>query len=347
MSRAATALIVALSLALSPLGAARSSVVSNVVPRVDSATGEILDIHDGNTLRIGDTFYWFGASYGSCAEMSSGCATVKAGACGFNVNHTVSLATSTDLVTWSLVGVVLAVEDRPSGILFGPWVAQSKATGLYVLWFNVLPVINGSGNFDASYYSVATSARPEGPFRTVNKNVTGVAYKELPDSPSIFVDNDGAGYIAFTHEETHVNNVQQLTPDLLGPLPGGQVSPVIGGPNNEGILMFRRGALYYVFFGQCCCFCGSGTNVDAWSSSTGPLGPYIAAGSVATTADWRAQTGSVWFSGVDFVLEGDRWQSAPDKLKSHDFSYVAPLSFNADGSLRGLPGFQDNVTIQF
>jgi hypothetical protein len=25
------------------------------------------------------------------------------------------------------------------------------------------------------------------------------------------------------------------------------------------------------------------------------------------------------------VLYGDRWQSAPDKIKGHDFSYVAPL----------------------
>ena len=41
-----------------------SSTVSNVLPRVDAATGAILDLHDGNTLRVGDTFWWFGASYG-------------------------------------------------------------------------------------------------------------------------------------------------------------------------------------------------------------------------------------------------------------------------------------------
>jgi hypothetical protein len=35
-----------------------------------------------------------------------------------------------------------------------------------------------------------------------SRNVTGLKYKQLPDSPSIFVDTDGKGYIAFTHEGT-------------------------------------------------------------------------------------------------------------------------------------------------
>ena len=269
--------------------------VSNVAPRVDAATGKTLDIHDGNTLRIGDEFYWFGASYGLCTEMATGCASVKVrarraprpslhahtlllstlfkqcavrrprthplsrrqvGACGFNMNHTVSLAVSSDLVTWSLVGTVLPVANRPTGILFSPWVARSAATGLYVMWYNMLPTPGGQGDFDAAYYAIATSASPRGPFTTVAVNVTGIAYARLPDAPSIFVDDDGAGYIAFTHEDTHVNHVQQLTPDLLGPLPGGGVSAQIGGPNNEGVVMFKHAGLqqYFVMFGQCCCF---------------------------------------------------------------------------------------------
>lgn len=117
------------------------------------------------------------------------------GACGFQLNHTVNLATSTDLVTWTFKGSVLPLENRPEGILFGPWVAQSADTQDYVIWFNLLPVVGGHGDFDAAYYAVATSASPYGPFTTANKNVTGLAYTRLPDSPSIFVDNDGEGYV--------------------------------------------------------------------------------------------------------------------------------------------------------
>ena len=250
-------------------------------------------------------------------------------------------------MTWTLVGAVLAVADRPAGIVFSPWVARSAATGLFVLWFNVLPVVNGGGDFDAATYAVATAASPRGPFKTVVANVSGVAYKMLPDAPAIFVDDDGAGYIAFTHEDSHVNNVQQLTPDLLGPLPGGRVSAQVGAPDNEGVVMFKRGGLYYVGFGRCCCFCGEGTNAELFMAAS-PLGPYAPAGSLATAGVWGAQTGAVWFTGVDWVLYGDRWQSAPDHIKAHDFSYMAPIIWNADGTAQPIAAaFQSNVTIRY
>jgi len=274
-----------------------SSTVSNVLPRVDAATGATLDIHDGTTLRIGDVFWWFGASYGGCTEQAGGCDSVAVGACGFQLNHTVSAAYSFDLVTWSLVPDVLNVSSRPEGIMFSPWVAFSNATQQYVLWYNMLPVVNGQGVFDEAYYAVATADSPSGPFQTVRVNVTGLAFTKLPDAASVFVDDDGAGYIAFTHEDTHVNNVQQLTPDLLGPLPGGNVSAVIGGPNNEGVLMFKRAGVYYIGYGQCCCFCAGGSNVELFMAPA-PLGPYTSIGNVIEPASWGAQTGTVFFTGA-------------------------------------------------
>lgn len=181
----------------------------------------------------------------------------------FNANHTVSLATSADLVNWSLVGVVLAVAARPPGILFSPWVARSVETGLYVLWFNVLPIENGAGVFDAAFYAIATSADPAGPFVTVNSNVTGIAYTRLPDAPAVFVDDDGSAYVAFTHEDSHVNNVQELSRDLLGPLPGGRVSPQIGASNNEGVLMFKRADASGTPYVRCSALRGGGASVRA------------------------------------------------------------------------------------
>lgn len=328
-----------------------SSVVSNVIPRRDAATGQILDIHDGNTMRINDTFFWYGAGYGDCTEMSSGCASIQVGACGFNVNHTVNLAVSTDLVNWTLMGAVLPPANRPPGILFSPWVARSADTGLYVMWFNILPVVNGAGNFDAAYYAVATSATPFGPFTLANPNVTGVAYTRLPDAASVFVDDDGSAFLAFTHEDTHINHVQALQRDLLAPLPGGGVSAQIGAPNNEGIFMFRAADTYFVGFGPCCCFCAAGSDVHMYTAAA-PLGPYKDAGLVITAGQWGAQTGAVWSTGAALVLFGDRWQSAPDRVKAHDFSYFAPLTLVAGGgagnaSIAPLPGWQDNVTIAY
>jgi hypothetical protein len=323
----------------------KTSIVSNVLPHRDSSTGNIMDIHDGNTIRIGDQFFWFGAGYGECVEMATGCASIALGSCGFNLNHTVNLATSTDLINWAFLGPVLTPENRAEGILFSPWVTQSKSTGLYVLWFNLLPVTNGHADFDNSYYSVATSIDPRGPFKVVNHNVSGLAYKELPDAPSIFVDDDGQGYIAFTHEDTHINHVQQLTPDLLRPLPGGKVSQQIGDGNHEGILMFKRNNLYYIIFGICCCFCEEGSSTEGFIS-TNPMGPYNSFGYFVQADTWKAQTGSVWWTGADWVLYGDRWQSAPDKIKAHDFSYWTPLAFNSNGSVIPIQ-WEDQVTINY
>jgi len=320
----------------------KTAVVSNILPKRDQS-GAIMDIHDGNTIRVGDTFFWYGAGYGPCTEMSTGCASLAVGSCGFNTNHTVNLATSVDLEHWEFHGTVLP--ERPYGILFSPWVARSKSTGKYVLWFNLLPVIDGRGDFLHSYYVVAASETPYGPFEIVNKNVTGIAYHQLPDAPSIFVDDDMSGYVAFTHESSHINHVQQLTPDLYGPLPGGKVSEQIGEGNNEGILMFKREGMYYVMFGPCCCFCKEGSDVDVFVS-TSPIGPYRSVGRVVDASTWHAQTGSVWFTGEDWVLYGDRWQSAPDNIKAHDFSYWATLTFNNGSSIETLR-WQDSVMIRY
>jgi len=300
--------IFVLVLVLALLGAeAEQAVVSNSIPRVNVVDGEVLDLHDGNTIRIGDTFFWFGASYGSCVECPgrNGCCSVKAGNCGFQLNHTISLATSKNLVDWTLVGSILP--ERPEGILFSPWVAQSAATGKFVLWFNMLPTPGGQGDFDRAYYVVAESDSPEGPFSVVNPNVTGVAFKQLPDAASVFVDaKTGKGYLAFTHEDSHINHVQELSPDLHGPLEGGGVSAQIGETNNEGAFMFSNNGVYYVGFGQCCCFCGQGSNVEVWMAPD-PLGPYALAGSlVPTPSIWGAQTGAVWWTGAEWVLYGDR-----------------------------------------
>ena len=41
---------------------------------------------------------------------------------------------------------------------------------------------------------------------------------------------------------------------------------------------------------------------------------------------------------------GDRWQSAPDGVKGHDFTYWSPLAFAADGNITAF-AWVDNFTI--
>ena len=58
--------------------------ISNVASHVDT-NGDVMDIHDGNTVLVDGVYYYYGASYGLCRESSgsSGCANTTIGACGF------------------------------------------------------------------------------------------------------------------------------------------------------------------------------------------------------------------------------------------------------------------------
>jgi hypothetical protein len=35
----------------------------------------------------------------------------------------------------------------------------------------------------------------------------------------------------------------------------------------------------------------------------------------------------------DFIWQGDRWQSAPDRIKAHDFQFWTKLQFGAKGEI--------------
>ena len=49
--------------------------------------------------------------------------------------------------------------------------------------------------------------------------------------------------------------------------------------------------------------------------------------------------------GVEQVMYiGDRWQSAPDRLKAHDFTVWAPVVFDAAGNAT-TGGFEDEFTL--
>ena len=92
-----------------------------------------------------------------------------------------------------------------------------------------------------------------------------------------------------------------------------------------------------------CCYCKEGAKVHAYSSKS-PLGPYDYLGEIASgtnpfggsiaTASQQTNVFPVALTSGEtaFVWQGDRWQSAPDKLKSHDFTYWYPLQFDVDNN---------------
>jgi hypothetical protein len=154
-------------------------------------------------------------------------------------------------------------------------------------------------------------------------------------------------------------------PNASSPSPTSNSSGLFGDRDVEAPAIFRRGETYYALFGQCCCFCSQGSGITVQTASH-PLGPWTSHGNIGcakhtaadgTCADSAAplpcdphgagnapaacrstvtqaqQNGVIPVhtdAGVQFLWNGDRWQSAADGEKGHDLQYTAPLVWEHD-----------------
>lgn len=115
-------------------------------------------------------------------------------------------------------------------------------------------------------------------------------------------------------------------------------------------------------YGPTCCFCpkGSGSVVLV---AQHPLGPWKDTGMDLNPVNGRneqraisAQENDVFqvatlvngTSSVTYLYTGDRWHSALDNLKSHDFQYWQPLVFDdtTDPPTIGKLTFMDSFQIE-
>jgi len=171
---------------------------------------------------------------------------------------------------------------------------------------------------------------------------------------SLFADDDGTAYIIYTAHisgfpTTHQMSVEQLSDDYLTTLGLSHNSGFFGDSFVEAPAMFKRNGIYYAVFGPCCCYCGQGSPVYIHTASH-PLGPYTTKNSLGSNIPaqqtniltYLSKTGSTVEN--QYIWQGDRWQSAPDGLKGHDFTYFGPLSFDAQGGVAALT-FLNNFTI--
>ena len=319
--------------------------ISNIHPRTDRG-GEIMDAHDSKMLLLDGVYHWYAASYGECTEPkgANGCSASAIGDCGFKTDHNVTLFTSIDLVTWANCGVVFSATGNlpPQSVLFAPKTVFNKITQEYVMWFNYIV-----GDFSKSYYGVATSKTSSGPFEIQVHNVNTTQYKDNGDE-NLFVDDDGTGYLIYTSiAQGHGISIEKLTPDFKGTLGARSSSGIFGVKLSEAPALFKRQGVYYAVFGTCCCYCGAGSEVNVYTSTTGALGPYTKRTSLGQL---HSQSTDI-FRYVDsdgkeqFMYIGDHWQSAPDRIKGHDFTVWAKLDFSQDGLQVTTNGFQGSFNV--
>lgn len=298
-----------------------TTTLQNHSPRIDRAGG-VIDCHDGCLRYFDGRFHLYGTRYGQTD--------------GFTFANRYVCYSSDDLTHWTDHGELIS--SAPPGVYYRPYVVFNPRTRKYVLWYNWYHAL-WEGQFGC-----AVSDVPQGPFAIVNPRVP--LRGKRPGDHNLFVDDDGTGYIVYTDIDgmgidRHAMSVERLTPDFTASTREG--SEVLD-RRVEAPAMFKRAGLYYVVFGQTCCFCPEGADARVFVSSA-PLGPYRFVGDIN-----RDEFGQIIVpgqqtdictlptsSGSVHLWMADLWGSRRDGIKGHDIQFWSePLQFRPDGSIKPL-----------
>jgi hypothetical protein len=239
--------LVLLLLSIYSLSVTAQYQINNALPKLDDR-GQPVDAHDGRVMKFGDTFYWYGTSYGNTNGFT-------------NANKYVVYSSKT-LKNWHYEGELLP--NKPEGVYYRPNVVYNKKTKKYVLWYNWNPKL-----WDGQF-GVATADSPTGPFENVNNNVNVKNSNYGVGDLGLFVDTDGACYVSYCTIKDHMVSVEKLdetyTQSTL------QGSEIVAKHCEAGAL-FKRNNIYYLLTDYTCCFCTQGSGAQVFTASN-PLGPF-------------------------------------------------------------------------
>lgn len=245
--------------------------ISNINPRL-TTDGKVVNAHGGNVVPHPDGSYLlYGEYYGEGHFVVPGNTALPR----------LSVYSSPDLVNWTFRGLLHNNSDgstkpwaqsghwpwAPSGAWYSPEAVYSAALKKFVLYFTA-----SAAECCTASWGVAESVDGVH-FELISMNATSSVNSSL-DGSSLFIDEDGVGYVAYTamglagHKD-HVVAIDRLSTDLRSSLEQVQVFDDFF---VEGALLFKRNQMYYVLYGSCCCACrqGSGVVVHSASSIRGP-----------------------------------------------------------------------------
>jgi len=281
----------------------------------------------GGMLKVGDTWYWYGAKYEEAVSYAKD-PTVFGARTHFAA---VTAYSSKDLVNWKFEGDV--IKAAPAGQIFerGAWlgrmgVVYNAKTRKYVLLTQYSSKSAGGGVL------FATSDSPAGPFvyQHLQPRIENVASPTSGDQ-TVFVDDDGQPYLIFSNngDRRRLYVAPLRSADFLQVEAATQIYHAPAG-GREGNAMFKRDGLYY--------FCSS--DLHGWNASrsfymtsTSITGPYSAEKLIAgTDLDFSHVSQNGFFipvqgsAGTTVLYAGDRWSNFAGN--GHGYNIWTPLSFD-------------------
>lgn len=344
-----TLLLGAACLTFSPLTAAEAPAIRSGEVWNDT-DGRPVNAHGGGILVHGGTYYW----YGEIKQGKTYLPEVNKSWGGTRVDVTgVSCYSSLDLLSWKNLGNVLpAVNDpssdlHPGKVLERPKVIHNAKTKKFVMWFH-----SDSLDYAAAACGVAVSDAPEGPFQYLGSfrpnagrwpvNVTD-ADKKDPKAPlvrdfekgqmardmTVFVDDDGKGYLFTASEDNATMHISELTDDFLRTT--GKYVRVFPGRLMEAPAVFKRSGKYYLIASGCTAW---EPNAARSAVADSIWGPWKVLGNPCTgeKADITFQSQGTFVLEVAgkpgrFIFMADRW----NKNDLPDSRYVwLPIAFDGE-----------------
>ncbi len=297
------------------------------VARLD-INGHVLDAHEATIAVFEGEYYLYGTSFGC------GFVWQKPGTpfCGFRSYR------SRDMNHWQDNGPLFDAHGElwqtRCGCTstrcgcFRPHVVFNEVTGRYVLWFN--------GNDVPSSYHVMTSPTPNGPFQEVEEPVMAInSYGPItiPNNgdPSVFVDDDGTGYLSYTDWRKGGDIIIERLNATFTSGTGEYIR--LGVKRVEAPAMFKRAGRYHLLYSDPNCGLCGGTGTS-WRSSSAPLGQW--SGGIKVSEDSCGGQPShvtriVDKSGIEtFVYQSDLWDPDGDGDQRKANNYWGPLEFDGE-----------------
>ncbi len=229
---------------------------------------------------------------------------------------------SDNLTDWTDHGVIVTQNSVP-------WVEPNSYTmwapdcvcknGTYYFYFPAQP--KGGKGFTVG---VATSDRPEGPFRPMRRAIEGIRGID----PCVLVDKDGQSYIYWSGGGISVARLK----DNMTELDGAPVR-VEGLPKGfvEGPFAFERNGKYYLTYP----WVRDKTETLAYAMSDSPMGPWEFKGVLmdeSPTGCWTNHHSIVEYKGQWYLFyHHNDYSPKFDKNRS---ARIDTLAFNADGTIQ-------------
>jgi len=238
---------------------------------------------------------------------------------------------SKDMVTWKDHGAVLSPTVF-SWAIGEAYAGQCIQKGNKFYWFvptRHKPDAQSRGGFAIG---VAVSNSPTGPFKDaigkaliVNEMTTDMKYGWDDIDPTVFIDDDGQGYLYWGNGSLKTVKLKKNIIELDGPIATSKPKGFIEGP-----WVYKRDKQYYLIYA------GVGTKPEMieYCMASGPEGPWIYKGIIQGNVpkSFTTHPGIVDFKGKSYFFYHNGM--LPDGGNYRRSVCVDYLNYNADGTIQ-------------